>query len=170
MPFGQQPFARGCDFCEICIHQTLRKFRTSGSEFTAFKQAVVDNVNRGIPILWVLQLGLYWEDKIDESYEAKYYAVKRVGSAVDGEEDEAVNEFFRKKEEERKQGIENLRRKGKRPPEYMLGGHMRVIIGYDGATSRIFYTDSWGPGHEMKSMSLEEAWACTLALWTLEPG
>ena len=150
--------------------ETLRKFRTSGSEFTAFKQAVVDNVNRGIPILWVLQLGLYWEDKIDESYEAKYYAVKRVGSAVDGEEDEAVNEFFRKKEEERKQGIENLRRKGKRPPEYMLGGHMRVIIGYDGATSRIFYTDSWGPGHEMKSMSLEEAWACTLALWTLEPG
>jgi hypothetical protein len=72
-------------------------------------------------------------------------------------------------EEERKKEMEELRSKGKRPPEYMLGGHMRVIVGYDGANSRIYYTDSWGPGHEMKSMSLEEAWACTLALWALEP-
>ena len=149
--------------------ETLRKFRCKGSDFTAFKQALVDNVNKGVPILWALQLGIYWEDKIDESYEANRYAVNKGGSAGDGEKDEDVNEMRKKMEEERKEEMEDLRRKGKRPPLYMMGGHMRVIIGYDGAESRIYYTDSWGPGHEMKSMSLEEAWACTLALWALEP-
>jgi len=120
-------------------------------------------------MLWALQLGIYWEDKIDESYEANRYAVNKGRSAGDGEKDEDVNEMRKKMEEERKAEMEELRRKGKRPPLYMMGGHMRVIIGYDGAESRIYYTDSWGPGHEMKSMSLEEAWACTLALWALEP-
>lgn len=149
--------------------ETLRKFRTGGAEFNAFKQAVVENVNKGVPILWALQLGMYWEDKIDESYEANRYAVNKGDSASDEEEDEFVNDIRKKMAEERKKEMEELRSQGKRPPAYMLGGHMRVIVGYDGAASRIFYTDSWGPGHEMKSMSLDEAWACTLALWALEP-
>ena len=50
------------------------------------------------------------------------------------------------------------------------GGHMRLIIGYT-ADKRILYSDSWGAGHERKSMALEDAIAITTGLrsiaWTL---
>ena len=49
------------------------------------------------------------------------------------------------------------------------GGHMRLIIGYT-ADKRILYSDSWGAGHERKSMSLEDAMTITTGLrsiaWT----
>jgi len=143
---------------------TLRKFRTAGPEFLSFKKAVAENINKGIPILWALQLGMFWEDKIEESYEANRYAVNK-----DKEDSEAENEIARKFTEERQKEIYEMRQKGKRPPDYMLGGHMRLIVGYDGPKGRIYYTDSWGPGHELKSMPIDEAWAVTLALWALEP-
>lgn len=50
-----------------------------------------------------------------------------------------------------------------------LGGHMRLIIGYNSQTGEILYTDSWGPGHELKRMSANNAWTITTALNTIEP-
>jgi hypothetical protein len=38
------------------------------------------------------------------------------------------------------------------------GGHLRLIIGYNTAKGELLYTDSWGPGHDLKRMSLEDAW------------
>lgn len=143
---------------------TLRKFRAAGPEFLAFKKAVADNINKGIPIMWALQLGMFWEDKIEESYEANRYAVNKDKGGDDDEDD-----ISRKFAEDRKKEIEEMRSKGKRPPAYMMGGHMRLIVGYDGRYGRVYYTDSWGPGHELKSMPIDEAWAVTLALWALEP-
>jgi len=49
------------------------------------------------------------------------------------------------------------------------GGHMRLIIGYNAAKKEIIYSDSWGPGHEEKRMSLEDAWVITAALYSLQP-
>lgn len=49
-----------------------------------------------------------------------------------------------------------------------MGGHMRLIIGYNKKTSEIIYTDSWGSGHEYKRMSLDDAWAITKNLSTIE--
>ena len=50
------------------------------------------------------------------------------------------------------------------------GGHMRLIIGYT-ADKHILYSDSWGAGHERKSMSLEDAMTITTGLrsiaWTI---
>ncbi len=51
----------------------------------------------------------------------------------------------------------------------MAGSHLRLIIGYDAKERVIYYSDSWGPGREMKQMNLEEAWAVTMALFLLEP-
>jgi hypothetical protein len=50
-----------------------------------------------------------------------------------------------------------------------VGGHMRLIIGYNPKTQEIIYTDSWGAGHEKKRMSLADACTITMSLATIEP-
>lgn len=49
------------------------------------------------------------------------------------------------------------------------GGHMRLIIGYNQKTGEILYSDTWGMGHELKRMSLADAWTITTNLNTIEP-
>lgn len=49
------------------------------------------------------------------------------------------------------------------------GGHMRLIIGYNNKTQEIIYTDSWGPGHEFKRMPLDQAYAITTCLMSIQP-
>lgn len=54
-------------------------------------------------------------------------------------------------------------------PKQAAGGHMRLIIGYNPKTSEVLYTDSWGHGHELKRMTLEDAWTITCSLYLIEP-
>lgn len=49
------------------------------------------------------------------------------------------------------------------------GGHMRVIQGYNKTLDTVIYSDSWGAGHERKSMSMEDAWAITTGLYSFDP-
>jgi hypothetical protein len=141
----------------------LKASRAASPDYKKFKQDVVTYINSGIPIMWALQLGLFWEDKIEESYEANRYATtKGDGDDDDKEAKEAAEERAKDMEEERKKNP-------KRPPPWMGGGHMRLIVGYDAAKQVIFYTDSWGPGHELKSMPIDQAWAVTLGMFVLEP-
>jgi hypothetical protein len=49
------------------------------------------------------------------------------------------------------------------------GGHMRLIIGYNDAAQELVFTDSWGLGHEFKTMSYSDAWAMTTWLGVLLP-
>lgn len=49
------------------------------------------------------------------------------------------------------------------------GGHMRLIIGFNNKNREILYTDSWGIGHELKSMPIENAWAITTKTLYLLP-
>jgi hypothetical protein len=51
----------------------------------------------------------------------------------------------------------------------MRGGHVRLIIGFNKQTGDILYTDTWGRGHELKRMSLEEAVTITLGLYIVKP-
>lgn len=55
------------------------------------------------------------------------------------------------------------------PPVHGIGGHMRIIIGYNDRTGEILYTDSWGPGHELKRLPLVDAWTMSLGLYTVQP-
>jgi len=55
-----------------------------------------------------------------------------------------------------------------------FGGHMRLIYGYnysspDPAEHKIYYTDSWGEGHEQKVMRVDEAYCMTMALYVMLP-
>ena len=54
-------------------------------------------------------------------------------------------------------------------PAQTRGGHMRLIIGYNARTKEVYYSDTWGLGHELKKMPLADAWTMTDGLFTLEP-
>lgn len=47
--------------------------------------------------------------------------------------------------------------------------HMRIINGYNEKTGEIIYTDSWGAGHERKSMPAKRAWATTNMIMDVRP-
>ena len=119
--------------------------------------------------MWALQLGMFWEERIEDSFEANRDKPK--GSAekdADGDEESKEESESKEEPEKPKPTTEAPQKRPKRPPG-VSGGHMRLIIGYDPKERVIFYTDSWGPGHEMKKMSIEEAWTVTMALFIVEP-
>ncbi|MFV1995757.1 MAG: C39 family peptidase, partial [Verrucomicrobiales bacterium] len=49
------------------------------------------------------------------------------------------------------------------------GGHMRMIIGYNDTTNRVIFTDSWGAGHEFKTMDADDCYKATHGLFLLKP-
>jgi len=49
------------------------------------------------------------------------------------------------------------------------GGHMRMIIGYNDRANRLIFSDSWGAGHEFKSMDASEAYRATHGLFSMKP-
>jgi hypothetical protein len=57
------------------------------------------------------------------------------------------------------------------PPlkEQTSGGHMRMIIGYNEKTKRVIFSDSWGAGHEFKTMDASDAYDATHGLFLLKP-
>ena len=55
------------------------------------------------------------------------------------------------------------------PASEGLGGHLRLVIGYNDRANEILYTDTWGAGHELKRMPLSDAWAITLGLYVIAP-
>lgn len=50
-----------------------------------------------------------------------------------------------------------------------MGGHMRLISGYNPKTEEIIYSDSWGKGHDFKKISWEKAWAMTQLAYVFIP-
>ena len=52
-------------------------------------------------------------------------------------------------------------------PAPLPPSQMRLIIGFNNTSKEVIYTDSWGKGHELKKMSYENAWAITLATYTI---
>ena len=49
------------------------------------------------------------------------------------------------------------------------GGHMRIISGYNDKDKTVVFTDSWGAGHERKTMTMSDAYQATRGLFVLQP-
>jgi hypothetical protein len=49
------------------------------------------------------------------------------------------------------------------------GGHLRLIIGYNKKTDEILYSDSWGPRHALKRLSVGDAQTMTFGLYVIKP-
>lgn len=102
--------------------EDLKTARSKGADYNKFGRLVKEYVDKGVPILWSLTLGLYPEN-------------------------------------------------GK-PAMQNGGGHMRLIIGYnmkDPANPTLIFSDSWGAGHEKKTIDMPSAFAATHGLIVLEP-
>jgi len=50
-----------------------------------------------------------------------------------------------------------------------VGGHMRLIIGYNDTLKVIYYSDSWGARHELKTMPYDDAWIMTSGIFSFIP-
>ena len=94
------------------------KTKFNPAYMTTFEKNVQSHIERGLPLLWSVQLGLLPEEKLT-------------------------------------------------PQAH--GGHMRLIVGLNPKTHEIYYSDTWGLGHELKKMPLANAWTITDGLFTLEP-
>ena len=55
---------------------------------------------------------------------------------------------------------------GPRAPQV---GHMRLITGYNTRSGDVIYSDSWGAGHERKTMTRAEAEQMTTAVFSMSP-
>lgn len=51
----------------------------------------------------------------------------------------------------------------------MIGGHMRMIIGYNDKTQELIFSDSWGAGHEAKRMNMSHAYQASHGLFVIKP-
>lgn len=95
----------------------LRDARTRNpGELARFEATVRQNIDKGVPLLWTVYLGLFPEPGVPQSG----------------------------------------------------GGHMRLIIGYNPKTKDVLFSDSWGAGHELKRMSLADAWTITTGMACIE--
>jgi|tagenome__1003787_1003787.scaffolds.fasta_scaffold20898560_2 hypothetical protein len=94
------------------------KTKLNPAYVTTFERNVRTKIERGLPLLWSVDLGLLPEEKLN-------------------------------------------------PQAH--GGHMRLIIGLNPNTHEIYYSDTWGLGHELKKMPIANAWTITDGLYTLEP-
>ena len=87
------------------------------SDYRKFQTTLREYVNKGIPVIWCVTLGIVPEENLSQA----------------------------------------------------RGGHMRLLTGYNEKTSTVVYSDSWGAGHEKKTMPMDDAWVITDAVLTLEP-
>jgi hypothetical protein len=94
------------------------KTKFNAAYLNSFTQNVRRSIERGVPLLWSVQLGLLPEEKLNPQ---------------------------------------------------ARGGHMRLIVGLNPVTGQVYYSDTWGLGHELKKMPLTNAWTITDGLFTLEP-
>jgi len=55
------------------------------------------------------------------------------------------------------------------PAPPTVGGHLRMIVGYNPKTNEFIYSDTWGPGHEEKRMSMDDAWVINRGFFVVTP-
>jgi hypothetical protein len=106
------------DTMQLMDIELVKKMRLGDKQgIKDFMKDVKTSVDKGIPLLWAVKLGIVKEKEIPQ----------------------------------------------------ITGNHMRLIIGYDPKENEIIYSDSWGPGHELKRMSLDDAWLISSFLLALNP-
>jgi hypothetical protein len=87
------------------------------ANYSKFQRTVDGMIDRGVPLMWGVELGLYKESETPQ----------------------------------------------------VMGGHMRLIIGYNNKTNEIIYSDSWGEKHALKRMPSDNAFCMTTGLYYMEP-
>lgn len=97
----------------------LKKVRVERGkgDFLKFERLVQASIDRGEPLIWSVQLGLFPEEKLSQ----------------------------------------------------LVGGHMRLLIGYNLKSREVIYSDTWGMHHAFKKMPSDQAWTITTGLGVISP-
>ncbi len=105
---------------------------------------------------------------------SKSEADKRFASIKDG--DSKVKKFFDNVKKRIDKGqmvawsmLVGLLPENGRPARQGGGGHMRMFIGYNEKTDELIFSDSWGPGHEVKRISAKAAFIVTSGIYEIVP-
>ncbi len=104
------------DQCKPEIYKSM--WMAQKGDYAKFKKFLKENLQKGIPVIWSLRLGMFPE-------EGRMMQTR--------------------------------------------GNHMRLIIGLNEAENKIYFSDTWGAGHEKKAMDMDEAWTVTNGYFSLLP-
>lgn len=119
-------------------------------------------------------------DKLDQVFHMRFRTVMarmtdgRLWDPKDQRKNFDLGEFRKTLERSINEGVPLLwvMQVGRYPEEPPLtvqgtGNHMRLIIGFDDKS--LYFTDSWGAGHEEKKMDYQDAFSATLAVLSMQP-
>ena len=115
-------------------------------------------------LLVVFEKKLYWADFICLVYRNYDRNDRLRGSGITKKYYSEV-----KKRIDKGQMVVGLLPENGGPAQQSGGGHMRVFIGYNDKTKELIFSDSWGPGHEMKRITAKAAFVVTSGIYEISP-
>ena len=167
-------------YCVVASIQRLFEYYGIACDMHQLAQLAKSDPDRGTDVLYInQQLG-----SIDYLFKTRYkcLAVSHEGRLVQLKDDRFVGRdipsrsYYKFITQHIDDGIPLLwaMELGLKPEDPAInqqasGGHMRIIIGYNRKEKKIIFTDSWGAGHEYKTMDAEDSMEVTRALFVLLP-
>lgn len=167
-------------YCVVASIQRLFEYYGIACDMHQLAQLAKSDPERGTDVLYInQQLG-----SIDYLFKTRYkcLAVSHEGGLVQLRDDRFVGRdipfrsYYKLITQHIDDGIPLLwaMELGLKPEEPEInqqarGGHMRIIIGYNQKDKKIIFTDSWGAGHEYKTMDAGDSIEVTRGLFVLLP-
>ena len=167
-------------YCVVASAQRLFEYYGIACDMHQLAQLAKSDPNKGTNSLYINeQLG-----RIDYLFKTRFVclAVSHEGSLAELKDDKYVGKEIPRRSYDKfitkniEDGIPLLwaMELGIKPeePETNLqasGGHMRMIHGYNKKKKQIIFTDSWGAGHEFKTMDADDAFEVTRGLYIMTP-
>ena len=167
-------------YCVVASAQRLFEYYGIACDMHQLAQLAKSDPNKGTNSLYINeQLG-----RIDYLFKTRFVclAVSHESSLVELKDDKYVGKEIPRRSYDKfitkniEDGIPLLwaMELGIKPeePETNLqasGGHMRMIHGYNKKKKQIIFTDSWGAGHEFKTMDADDAFEVTRGLYIMTP-
>ena len=167
-------------YCVVASAQRLFEYYGIACDMHQLAQLAESDPNRGTNALYInQQLG-----RIDYLFKTRFrcLAVSHAGQLVELKDEKYVGKVIPRRSYDKfissniAKGIPllwslELGLKPEKPPisPQASGGHMRMIHGYNKAKNEIVFTDSWGAGHEFKTIDADDAYQVTRGLYVMAP-
>jgi len=167
-------------YCVVASAQRLFEYYGIACDMHQLAQLAKSDPNRGTNSLYINeQLG-----RIDYLFKTRFkcLAVSHNGNMVELKDDKYVGKDIPRRSYDKfitsniDKGIPLLwsMELGLKPENPQIntqasGGHMRMIHGYNKVKNEVVFTDSWGAGHEFKTMDADDAYEVTRGLYIMTP-
>ncbi len=167
-------------YCVVASAQRLFEYYGIACDMHQLAQLAQSDPDKGTNSLYInQQLG-----RIDYLFKTRFkcLAVSHQGKMVELKDDKYVGKEIPRRSYDKfittniKKGIPllwsmqlGLKPENPRINPQTSGGHMRIIHGYNIVENKIVFTDSWGAGHNFKTMDADDAYDVTQGLYVMTP-